>query len=328
MARARLVSARGSTRTSPFSTLASTSPCSTSDSAPFGPFTVTVWPSTLAVTPEGMATGFFPTRDMALVSRSAGSRLEHGAENLSAHVVLAGIVIGHHALGRGQDRDAQPVIDAREGFHRGVDPPPRLRHPRNLADHRLAVEIFQLDLELPAAVGMLDRRVAADEPLGFQHVEHAHAQPRRRRRHLRLVAHLRIVNAGNHVAERIDHRATSLPARLDQARDQPPGAEIAQRDARQPELAIVAARPARDLAAIADAGRGRVARQLRELERRREPLLHRLVLVARNRFQAGTPARILLAQLAPPAVLLDRALLRHQCLLAFRVWGASLTAGT
>src|SRR5215470_5895522 len=122
--------------------------------------------------------------------------------------------------------------------------------------------------------------------------------------------------------------ATSLPARLDQARDQPAGTEIAQRDARHLELAIEAARPAGELAAIADAARRRVARQLRELERRREPLLHRLALVARDRFQPGAPARILLAQLAPPVVLLDRALLRHQCLLAFRVRGWSLTAGT
>ena len=64
MARARLVSARGSTLTSPLSTVAATSPCSTSESAPFGPFTLTTWPSTLAVTPAGMATGFFPTRLM------------------------------------------------------------------------------------------------------------------------------------------------------------------------------------------------------------------------------------------------------------------------
>src|SRR5262249_19271347 len=261
-------------------------------------------------------------------TRHGWLRLEHGAEDLSAHVVVAGVVIGHHALGRGQDRAPEPVVDARTLLHRGVDPPPRLRHPRNLADHRLAVEIFQLDLELAAAVGMLDRRVAADESLGLEHVEHAHAQPGGRRRHLRLVAHLRIVNAGNHVAERIDHRATSLPARLDEARDQPPGAEVAQRDARHLELAIVAARPAGDLAAIADPVRGRVARQLRELERRREPLLHRLALVARDRLQAGAPARILLAQLASSVVLLDRALLRHQCLLAFRVRRWSLTAGT
>src|SRR5258707_10469814 len=111
----------------------------------------------------------------------------------------------------------------------------------------------------------------------------------------------------------------SSPARLHQARDQPLGAEVPQRDARQSELAIVAARPARDLAAIADAGRRRVARKLGQLERRREPLLHRAVLVAGNRLESGAPSGILLGQLAPSAVLLDRALLRHQYLLAFRV---------
>src|SRR5215470_2369912 len=112
---------------------------------------------------------------------------------------------------------------------------------------------------------------------------------------------------------------TSLPARLDQARDQALGAEVPQRDARELVLAIKAARPARDLAAIADAGGRGVARQLRELERRREALFHGLALVARNRFEPRAPARIFLAQLAPPRVLLDRTLLRHQYLLAFRV---------
>src|SRR5262245_1015124 len=203
MARARLVSARGSILTSLPSTLAPTSSCSTSESAPLGPFTLTTWPSTLAVTPEGIATGFFPTRDMAVDPLPSGS--EHRAEDFSAHVVVAGVVIGHHALGRGQDRNTQSVVYPRQRPHRGVDPPPRLRHPRNLPDDRLAVEIFQLDLQLFAAVRVLDRGVSADEALGLENVEHAHPQPRGRRRYLRLVAHLRIVNARNHVAERIVH---------------------------------------------------------------------------------------------------------------------------
>src|SRR5262245_63113908 len=90
----------------------------------------------------------------------------------------------------------------------------------------------------------------------------------------------------------------SLPARLDQTRDQPLGAEIPKRDARQPVLAVVAARPARYLATIANAGRRGVARQLRELEGCRESLLHRLGLVAGNGLEPGAPAGILLAQLA------------------------------
>src|SRR5262245_14566261 len=203
MARARLVSARGSILTSLPSTLAPTSSCSTSESAPLGPFTLTTWPSTLAVTPEGIATGFFPTRDMAVDPLPSGS--EHRAEDFPAYIIVAGVVIGHHALRRRQDRNTQSVVYPGQRPNRGIDPPPRLRHPRNLPDDRLAVEIFQLDLQLLAAVRVLDRGVAADEALGLEHVQHAHPQPRGRRRHLRLVAHLRIVNARDHVDERIVH---------------------------------------------------------------------------------------------------------------------------
>src|SRR5262249_4760885 len=113
----------------------------------------------------------------------------------------------------------------------------------------------------------------------------------------------------------------SLPARFDQARDQPLGAETPKRDARQPVLAVVAARPARYLATIANAGRRRVAGQFRELEGCRESLLHRFGLVAGDGLEPSAPAGILLTQLATPAVLLDRTFLRHQCLLAFRSWG-------
>src|SRR5262245_44347372 len=110
----------------------------------------------------------------------------------------------------------------------------------------------------------------------------------------------------------------SLPARLDEARDQPLGAQIPKRDARQPVLAVEAAWPSRYLATVANAGRRRVARQFREFEGCREPLLHRFVLVAGNRLESSAPAGMLLAQLAPPLVFLDRTFLRHQCLLAFR----------
>src|SRR5574341_1688522 len=101
----------------------------------------------------------------------------------------------------------------------------------------------------------------------------------------------------------------SLPARLEKARDQALGAEIPKRNTGKLVLAIEAARPARHLAAVADAGGRGVARQLRELERRREPLLHRLRLVVRYLFEPGAPAGILLGQPPPPAVLLDRTLL-------------------
>src|SRR5712692_3426168 len=112
---------------------------------------------------------------------------------------------------------------------------------------------------------------------------------------------------------------SSLPARLEKSRDHTLGPEVSERDAGQLVLAVIGPRPSRHLAAVADAGGRGVARKLGELQRRRKPLFHRLVLVARDRFQPRAAARIFLGKPAPPVVLLDRTLLRHLALLAFRV---------
>src|SRR4051794_31094853 len=112
---------------------------------------------------------------------------------------------------------------------------------------------------------------------------------------------------------------TSSPARLHEAGDHPLRAKLAQRDAAELELAVKGARPPAHLAAVAHARARGVARQLGELERGRKPLLHRQVLVAGNLFQARALAAEFLGELSSPIVLLDRALLRHYVLLAFRV---------
>src|ERR1700730_15992280 len=92
----------------------------------------------------------------------------------------------------------------------------------------------------------------------------------------------------------IDIARPSLPARLQQARDQPLRAELPQRNARQLVLAIEAAWPPGYFAAVADARGRRVARQFRELERRGESLLDRLGLVLHGRPAARAAARALL----------------------------------
>src|SRR6516162_2586025 len=109
---------------------------------------------------------------------------------------------------------------------------------------------------------------------------------------------------------------SSLPARLHQARDQPLGAELPQRDARQLVLAIEGARTPGHLATVTDAGGGRIARQFRELERGGEALFDRLFLVLDDRFQPRPPAGKFLRHAATPIVLLDGTLLRHLVLLA------------
>src|SRR5437660_12471824 len=95
---------------------------------------------------------------------------EHREENFAAHIRVARVVVGHDSLRRRQHQNAEAVVHARQVLHRGVNPPSRLRYPLDLADHRLAVEIFQLDLELAAPRGMLDAGVATDIALGLQHL--------------------------------------------------------------------------------------------------------------------------------------------------------------
>src|SRR5215470_13138950 len=115
----------------------------------------------------------------------------------------------------------------------------------------------------------------------------------------------------------VDMDRPSLPARLHEPGNQALGAEFAQRDTGQLVLAIVRARTSRQFATVANPGRRRVARHLGELQRRREPLFHRLGLVGDDRLQLGALRRGVLGHPLAPVVLLDRTLLCHAWLLGF-----------
>src|SRR5262245_1763275 len=208
-ARAIFVSSRGVTSTP--AGLFFTSICSgqVKVSSPFGPFILTVRPSTVAVTPAGMTTGFLPTRDIAQLLhpwRPASPRSKHVAEDLAANVLLARPGVRHHALGSRQDGDAEAVGHARQIAYRLIDAPAGGRHAADLADGRLAVGVFQFDLELGETVLMVDAGVAADVAFVHQHVEYPRAQIGSGRGHLGPPPLLRVADAGEHVAERIVHR--------------------------------------------------------------------------------------------------------------------------
>src|ERR1043165_4331060 len=102
----------------------------------------------------------------------------------------------------------------------------------------------------------------------------------------------------------IDMRSSS-PARLHEAGDQTLRPEFTQRNAAHLELAVIGARTARHLAAIAHAILRRIARQLGELQRRGKTLLHRHGLVARDLFEFRATARKALGHPCPSLVLLD-----------------------
>src|SRR5262249_32116029 len=204
MARARLLSLRGSIWIAPLSILAATSSCSISCRVPFGPFMLIVWPCTLAVTPVGIATALLPMRDIVSLAS------EHRTDDFATDVLVATLVVGHHALRRRHDGQSEAVVHARQRLHRGIAPAARLRHAGDLADPRRAVEILQLDVELGAAVLVLDGGIAADIALALEHIEDARAQRRARRGHLGLVARRRVADAGDHVADRIVESHRSL----------------------------------------------------------------------------------------------------------------------
>src|ERR1700754_83525 len=117
----------------------------------------------------------------------------------------------------------------------------------------------------------------------------------------------------------VDILRPSLPARLDEAGNQPLRAVFTHRDAAHLVLAIDRARTSGDFAAVANPGRRRIARQLGELQRRREALFHRLLLVGDDGLELRPLGRSVLGHLLPPVVLLDRTLLCHAWLLGFRV---------
>src|SRR4051794_9020744 len=178
IARACLLSSFGAIVTASSSTVAVTSLLTTRLSVPSRPFAVSVWPARSMVTPCGIATGFLPIRDIRFSSHLPGS--EYPAQHLAADLRGAGLVVGQDAARRRQDRDAEPVIDARQVVDLRIDAPPRFRDSRDFADHRLAVDILQFDLELRDAGPHLLAREAADIAFALQHVEHVGAEIRRR----------------------------------------------------------------------------------------------------------------------------------------------------
>src|ERR1700689_5130726 len=92
-------------------------------------------------------------------------------------------------------------------------------------------------------------------------------------------------------------RLSPLPARLDHAGYLAGGREVAERDPGQLELAVIAARPAREQTAVVQAHGGRVARQLGKLEALREALFRRQRAVLSDRLEARALGRKALYQL-------------------------------
>src|SRR5713226_895207 len=110
----------------------------------------------------------------------------------------------------------------------------------------------------------------------------------------------------------IDMVRLSSPARFEHAGDLPGRGQLAHRDARQLELAVIAARTPGQGAAVAQPCLRAVARQLGELKLRLETVFRRRIAVAGDRLEPHPAGRQLLGQLGAAGVFLDRAFLCHR----------------
>src|SRR6185503_8583747 len=138
--RARLCSPCGFTHTLSPSRDTATSLSIGSVSSPSLPLVRTTPPSILTSTPVGTVTGFFPIRDMALFRL-----LVHAADDFAANVLVARDRVGHHALRRRDDGDAEASIRPRQRLDARIDAPPRARDALDLADGGLALVIAEID---------------------------------------------------------------------------------------------------------------------------------------------------------------------------------------
>src|SRR5258706_10415890 len=102
-----------------------------------------------------------------------------------------------------------------------------------------------------------------------------------------------------------------LPTRLDDARNLSAHRDLAQLVAPESELAKHAARPAGELAPVAQPRRTRIARQLLHLASRRLPLLVGNLEVAGDREQLGALFRVFLHRQPALLVAIDNSRFRH-----------------
>src|SRR6266571_6323808 len=240
-------------RVSP-SRLKVTAPPATAASIPAGsgwvraifPFsTTTARPSTLTLTPAGIAIGIRPIRD---IDRSSPDV----AQDLAAHVGLAGLAAAHQSPRRGQDAEPQPPHHQRDLLVSGVDPlagPADHLQPR---EERLPLLVVAQGDPDGLEAALLHLRHVADVPLALQDLGDRDLQPGARDLHPRVTGAHRVADTGQHVSDRIVHGPpVPSPARLRDARDEPLQRQVPETDAAHLEAPQESARAAAAPAPVA-----------------------------------------------------------------------------
>src|SRR5581483_10984567 len=108
-------------------------------SLPFGPSTKTFCPFTSTFTLGGMAIGCFPIRDI---------NLPDVAEQFSAEIFFACLIVGHHAFRRGDDRDAEAAAHARNFRRADIFAQTGFAHALQAFDDTFLALILELNFQL------------------------------------------------------------------------------------------------------------------------------------------------------------------------------------
>src|SRR5690606_26333873 len=172
-----------------------------SDRVPFGPLAVTLVSWMFSSTPFGRAIGFLATRDMVVVLL----RLGHVAQDFAADAGVARLLVGHDALGGGDDGHAEAAKDLRQLVLAAVHAQARARGALELLDDRTALEVLQHDLEFGLVVLALDDAQVGDVALVLQDVGDGNLDLGGRQLRRRLAHSGRILDADQHVGDGISH---------------------------------------------------------------------------------------------------------------------------
>src|SRR5882762_1466155 len=171
---------------------------------PFGPLTLTVWPSILMSTPLGMATGIRPILLMSYLA------LPDIRQDLATEALALRLAAGHEA-GRGRDdRDAEPAEHARHLVLPGVHAEPGLRDAAQTGDRGDLADVLQAEHEL-ARVRLFDPR---DVALVAQDAGDLGLHPARRDGNGLVARDRRIADAREKVGDRIVRHPDALRSRL------------------------------------------------------------------------------------------------------------------
>src|SRR5690554_2083311 len=146
---------------------------------------------------------------------------------------------------------------------------------------------------------------AADIPFVRQNRENALAHFGGRGHHGGFAAHRCVADPREHIADRIIHFKSPLPAGFHEARSQAALAQLPQRDTRYFELAVIPVWATGQLAAVVQTGCTAIAGQFSQREGSAETLFHRLALVVDDLLERGALFGELIDQILALLLALD-----------------------